>query len=360
MMQMLIYRDYGDFFVVYSACSRKYLLIEDVYSEFFRMKYVDNIMLDDIADTVSTEYSVDKEIVQQDLQNFCNEMENALSYNKSISGEESSERSTIQQDIFDKMADLMVPFSATIEITDSCNVNCLHCYRGIPKSSYWTEKTFYDALSELKSLGTMNLTITGGEPFTHPLITHFLDITRQLGFVINIQSNLILLDDAILSALQNNIVSDVSVSLYSTNAAEHDAITQFAGSMHKTVANIRRLIANGIPVSINCPVMSANQNSMIDLCRFAKRVFITGHTAEKIKAAILNSKLYDTSPVPFEIIDDFTQAVLAAARAAEDGDIVLLSPACASFDHFKNFAERGNTFKKIVMELKDEDIGHQE
>ena len=97
-----------------------------------------------------------------------------------------------------------------------------------------------------------------------------------------------------------------------------------------------------------------------DLCRFAKRVFITGHTAEKIKAAILNSKLYDTSPVPFEIIDDFTQAVLAAARAAEDGDIVLLSPACASFDHFKNFAERGNTFKKIVMELKDEDIGHQE
>ena len=97
-----------------------------------------------------------------------------------------------------------------------------------------------------------------------------------------------------------------------------------------------------------------------DLCRFAKRVFITGHTAEKIKAAILNSKLYDTSPVPFEMIDDFTQAVLAAARAAEDGDIVLLSPACASFDHFKNFAERGNTFKKIVMELKDEDIGHQE
>jgi radical SAM protein with 4Fe4S-binding SPASM domain len=128
----------------------------------------------------------------------------------------------------------------------------------------------------------MNLTITGGEPFTHPLITHFLDITRQLGFVINIQSNLILLDDAILSALQNNIVSDVSVSLYSTNAAEHDAITQFAGSMHKTVANIRRLIANGIPVSINCPVMSANQNSMIDLCRFAKELNIDVKFALKI------------------------------------------------------------------------------
>ena len=58
------------------------------------------------------------------------------------------------------------------------------------------------------------------------------------------------------------------------------------------------------------------------------------------------------------MIDNFRDAVYAAARAAEEGDIVLLSPACASFDHFKNFAERGNTFKKIVMELKDEDIGH--
>ena len=46
-------------------------------------------------------------------------------------------------------------------------------------------------------------------------------------------------------------------------------------------------------------------------------------------------------------------AVLAAAGAAQAGDVVLFSPACASFDHFKNFAERGRYFKSIVMELKE-------
>lgn len=97
-----------------------------------------------------------------------------------------------------------------------------------------------------------------------------------------------------------------------------------------------------------------------DLCRYAKKVFITGDTAEKIRAAIVGSSLYAESPVPFERIDDFRDAVCAAARFAEEGDIVLLSPACASFDHFKNFAERGNTFKKIVTELKNEDIGNHD
>lgn len=95
-----------------------------------------------------------------------------------------------------------------------------------------------------------------------------------------------------------------------------------------------------------------------DLCRYAKKVFITGDTAQKIRAAIEGSSLYESNPVPFEMIDVFRDAVYAAAHAADEGDIVLLSPACASFDHFKNFAERGNTFKKIVMELKDEDIGN--
>lgn len=45
------------------------------------------------------------------------------------------------------------------------------------------------------------------------------------------------------------------------------------------------------------------------------------------------------------------EAVEAAHDLAQPGDIVILSPASASFDQFKNFEERGNTFKKFVAEL---------
>ena len=89
-----------------------------------------------------------------------------------------------------------------------------------------------------------------------------------------------------------------------------------------------------------------------ELCRFAKRVFLTGDTAESIHKAIVNSPYYAESSLEIQRIDDFKEAVLAASASAEPGDIVLLSPACAAFDRFKNFAERGKYFKEIVMELK--------
>ena len=54
-----------------------------------------------------------------------------------------------------------------------------------------------------------------------------------------------------------------------------------------------------------------------------------------------------------EIVDcgDFTSAVLAAAKAAEAGDVVLMSPASAAFDQFRNFEYRGRYYKKLIMEL---------
>ena len=48
---------------------------------------------------------------------------------------------------------------------------------------------------------------------------------------------------------------------------------------------------------------------------------------------------------------DLRDAVEAARRVAKKGDIVLLSPACASFDMFLNFEDRGRTFKMLVQEM---------
>ena len=89
-----------------------------------------------------------------------------------------------------------------------------------------------------------------------------------------------------------------------------------------------------------------------EIVAHVKALFLTGFTAEKIKAAVEACPEYDPAKLPVTIIDDFTEAVLAASAAAKEGDIVLLSPACAAFDKFKNFAVRGEYFRTIVNGLE--------
>ncbi len=80
-------------------------------------------------------------------------------------------------------------------------------------------------------------------------------------------------------------------------------------------------------------------------------VVLTGETAPKIKAALLAHAKWDGS-LPVVERPLFADAVEAARGMAKPGDIVILSPACASFDQFRNFEERGNTFKTIVKSWK--------
>ena len=82
-----------------------------------------------------------------------------------------------------------------------------------------------------------------------------------------------------------------------------------------------------------------------------KTLVLTGHTADKIYQAVVDCEGYQEGKPAIIREDDFKAAVHAAYGAAEEGDIVILSPACASFDHFKNFAQRGQIFKAIVNEL---------
>ena len=85
-----------------------------------------------------------------------------------------------------------------------------------------------------------------------------------------------------------------------------------------------------------------------EICTHVKKLFLCGATAPQIRAAVEKCNMEQP-----EMTDcgKFEAAVKAAAAAAENGDVVLMSPASASFDEFKNFAVRGNFFKKLIMEL---------
>lgn len=121
-----------------------------------------------------------------------------------------------------------------------------------------------------------------------------------------------------------------------------------ASSPSRTIAGLRSfperviLIAGGYDKHIPYDVLGP------EICAHVKKLFLGGATGPLIRAAV--EACPGEKP---EIVDcgDFDGAVYAAVAAARPGDVVLMSPASAAFDQFKNFMVRGNHFKKMIMEL---------
>jgi len=78
-----------------------------------------------------------------------------------------------------------------------------------------------------------------------------------------------------------------------------------------------------------------------------RAVVVLGEAAERIFAAVGGA-------LPVEHASDMNDAVKRAFRLAEQGDAVLLSPACSSFDMFKSYADRGDRFRDAVERLRSE------
>ncbi len=124
-----------------------------------------------------------------------------------------------------------------------------------------------------------------------------------------------------------------------------------ASSPSRTIAGLRSfpekviLIAGGHDKYIPYDVLGP------EICAHVKKLFLGGATGEKIRQAVISCPEYD--PKALEITDcgSFEPAVRAAAAAAKPGDVVLMSPASAAFDQFKNFMVRGDFYKKLVKEL---------
>ena len=124
-----------------------------------------------------------------------------------------------------------------------------------------------------------------------------------------------------------------------------------ASSPSRTIAGLRSfpekviLIAGGYDKHIPYDALGP------EICKHVKKLFLGGATGEKIRQAVISCPEYDSQKLEIMDCGSFEPAVRAAAAAAKAGDVVLMSPASAAFDQFKNFMVRGEYYKKLVKEL---------
>lgn len=126
-----------------------------------------------------------------------------------------------------------------------------------------------------------------------------------------------------------------------------------ASSPTRTIAGLRAfpqkviLIAGGYDKHIPFAPLAP------EVVKRVKTLILCGATADAIEKAVVESEVYQTAAERPSLIrcKSLQEAVDAAYFCAESGDIVTLSPACAAFDQFANFMERGRAYKEMVRKL---------
>lgn len=227
-------------------------------------------------------------------------------------------------------------FGAQIEVTSRCNERCIHCY--IPHEMKTTDMKLslaFDVMNQLSAMGTLGLTISGGEPLLHKDIAAILQYARKMDFSVSVLSNATLLTDELIDIIKEINISLFQVSIYSMNPDEHDVITTVKGSHQKSMGNIEKLIAKDIPVQISCPVMKTNRNSYKDVLLWAY-----GHKIKAYTDFIMMAKAnLDTSNLENRISVQETEALIRDIIEVDEHYRVFceeIPPRSVDFEKYKN------------------------
>ena len=177
-----------------------------------------------------------------------------------------------------------IPVDVSIELTHHCNFRCQHCY--IPDFSapdLLSTERLLELLEELAEVGTLFLTLTGGELF---LRRDWLTIARRargLGFALRLFSNGTLIDDGVADDVAA-LPAAVEISLYSMDEATFEEITQRPGSFAKTLRGIELLRDRAVEVLLKTPMMMHNYRDLDAIAAYAERVGAGFHASPTIMA----------------------------------------------------------------------------
>jgi AdoMet-dependent heme synthase len=155
--------------------------------------------------------------------------------------------------------ELGIPLNAHLDVTYRCNERCVHCYLDHDDKGEMTTDEIRSVLDQLASAGVLFLTISGGEIFLRKDIFEIIEHGRLRTFDIRLKTNGILIREKEARRLRNLNVEAVQISIYSHRSEVHDAVTKVPGSLERSLAAARFLVAQGLKVTFANVLMQQNR-----------------------------------------------------------------------------------------------------
>lgn len=162
-----------------------------------------------------------------------------------------------------------IPTDLHLDLTDACTERCVHCYVPQNQHDFLPYETVEKVLREFRAMNGLTVHLTGGEAMLHPDFERICRLCVELNLNFIIFSNMTLCDAKRIAFLKEVDPQFINVSLYSMNAAEHDAITRLPGSWQKTMDAILACEKAGVHCRIATPLLKENRDALPELRKFA-------------------------------------------------------------------------------------------
>lgn len=171
----------------------------------------------------------------------------------------------------DRFAHAEHPFVATIVVNETCNEKCGHCWYTTPWSKDPPRAELENRMRVLRRRGARFLALTGGEPSLRRDLEDLVAFGAGEGLRMGLLTNGTKIDAKRAEALVAAGLRTVSLTLFSADASEHEAITILEGSFAKTLAAARAFRSREIPTNIRTPVMKPNRGAVPGLASLCAR-----------------------------------------------------------------------------------------
>lgn len=186
-----------------------------------------------------------------------------------------------------------VPLSVTFELTPFCNFSCVMCYIRLGKEEadkqgrLLSGDEWLEIARQAKDLGTLSITLTGGEPFLHPEFEKIYSELNKMGFLISIMSNGSMIDEECMEFFhQNGMPYRVKLTVYGASDETYMRTCNSPDGFTRISKAVDLLKEAGVPLLMTSTIVRENADDLQKIYSFAREKCIPiQHTVSVVKAS---------------------------------------------------------------------------
>lgn len=184
----------------------------------------------------------------------------------------------LTQYLFTKASQKKIPLSGTFELSPVCNFSCRMCYVRMTPSQVaahsrpaMTLERWLSLAEQARASGMLYLLLTGGEPFLWPDFWPLYECLAEMGFVLSINTNGSLIDEATIARLRARPPTRLNITLYGAGDDTYRALCRADGVFTRVDRAIMGLREAGLMVKLNCSLTPQNAGDLEAMVRYAEQ-----------------------------------------------------------------------------------------